>query len=58
MLGFVSAHMSWNAISHLELRWSYKALRDDLVPPSATTLRNIGRRVYALTTDARIKQLP
>jgi len=44
MLGFVSAHIPWNAISHLELRRSYKALRDDLVLPFATTLSNICRR--------------
>ena len=58
MLGFVSAHMPWNAISNLELRWLYKALRDDLVLPSATTLSNICRREYALTVDGIKKQLP
>jgi hypothetical protein len=58
VLGFVLAHIPWNAISNLELRRSYKALRDDLVPPSATTLSNICRREYALTVDAIKKQLP
>jgi len=58
MLGFVSAHIPWKAISNLELRRSYKALRDDLVLPSATTLSNICRREYALTVDAIKKQLP
>jgi len=58
LLGFVSAHNSWNAITNLELRRSYKALRDDLVLPSATTLSNICRREYALTVDAIKKQLP
>ena len=58
MLGFVSAHIPWNAISNLELRWSYQALRDDLVLPSATTLNNICRREYALTVDAIKKLLP
>jgi len=58
MLGFVSAHSPWNAISNLELRQSYKSLRDDLVPPSATTLSNICRREYALTLDAIKKHLP
>jgi len=58
MLGFVSAHIPWNAISNLELRWSYKALRNDLVLPSATALSNICRREYALTVDAIKKQLP
>jgi hypothetical protein len=58
MLGFVSPHIPWNAISNLELQWSYKALRDDLVLPSATTLSNICQREYALTVDAIKKQLP
>jgi len=57
LLGFVSAHIPWNAISNLELRWWYKALRDDLVLPSATTLHNICRRGYALPVDAIKKQL-
>jgi len=57
MLGFVSAHIPWNAISNPELRWSYKALRDDLVLPSATTICNICRRESALTVDAMKKQL-
>jgi len=58
MLGFVLAHIPWNAISNLELRLSYRALRDDLVLLSATTLCNICRREYALTVDAIKKQLP
>jgi len=58
MLGFVSAHIPWNAMSNLELRQSYKALHDDLVPPSASTLSNICRREYALTVDAIKIQLP
>jgi len=58
MLGFVSAHIPWNAISNLELWRSYKSLHDDLVLPSATTLSNICRREYALTVDAIEKQLP
>jgi len=58
MLGFVSAHNPCNAISNLELRQIYKVLRDDLVLPSTTTLRNICRREYALTVDAIKKQLP
>jgi hypothetical protein len=58
MLGFVSAQIPWNAISNLELLRSYKALRDYLVLPSATTLINICRREYALTVDAIKKQLP
>ena len=48
MLGFVSAHIPLNAISNLELWWSYKALGHDPVLPSATTLSNICRREYAL----------
>jgi len=58
MLGFVSAHIPWNAILNLELRRSYKALRDDLMLPSATTLSNICRKEYALTVDAIKKQSP
>jgi len=58
MLGFLSAHIPWNAISNLELRRSYIALRDHLVLLSATTLSNIFRREYALTVDAIKKQLP
>jgi len=57
MLRFVSAHIPWNAISNLELRRSYKAVHDDLVLQSATTLSNICRREYALTVDAIQKQL-
>ena len=57
MLGCVLAHNPWNAISNLELRRSYTALRDDVVLPSATTLSNICRREYALTVDAIRKQL-
>jgi len=58
VFGFVSAHIPWNAISNLELRRSYKALYNDLVLLSATTLSNICRREYALTMDAIKKKLP
>jgi len=58
MLRFVSAHIPWNAISNLELRRSYNALRSALVLPSASTLSNICRREYTLTVDAIKKQLP
>jgi hypothetical protein len=57
MLGCVLAHIPWNTISNLELRWSYKALCDELVVPSATTLSNISWREYALTVDAIMKLL-
>ena len=57
MLGFVLAHIPYNARSNLELRPSYKELRDDLLLPSATTLSNICLREYALTVDAIKKQL-
>jgi len=57
MLEFVSAHIPWNVISNLELRRSYKALCDDLVLPSASTISNICWREYALTVDAIKKQL-
>jgi len=58
MLELVLAHIPWNAISNLELQWSYEALRNDLVPPSAWTLSNICRREYTLTVDAIEQQLP
>jgi hypothetical protein len=58
MLGLILAHIPRNAISNPELWRSYKALRDDLVMPSATTLSNICWREYALTVDAIKKQLP
>ena len=58
MLGFVSSHIPWNSISNLELQWSYKALFDDLMLPSATMLSIICRREYTLTVDAIKKQLP
>ena len=58
MLGFVSAHISRNAISNLQLRQSYKALRNDLVLPSTTTLSNMCQMEYALTVDAIKNQLP
>jgi len=58
MLGFVSAHIPCNAISKLELRRSYNALRSELVLPSAGTLSNICRREYSLTVYAIKKQLP
>jgi len=57
MLGFVTAHIPWNAILNLELRRSYNALRSELVLPSASTLSNICRREYSLTVDAIKKQL-
>jgi len=44
-------------ISNLELRRSYKALRDDLVLLSTMTLSDICRSVYALTVDAIKMQL-
>ena len=50
----IAAHISWNYISNLRLQRANKALRDDLVLPSATTHRNICSREYALTLD-RIK---
>jgi len=56
-LGCVSAHIPWNARSNLELRRSYKALRDDIVLLRCTTLSTICRREYALTMDAIKKQL-
>ena len=58
MLRFVSACIPWNTISNLELQWSCKAVRTDLVLLSDTTLSNMCPREYALTVDAIEKQLP
>ena len=58
MLGLVSAHIPWNGIWNVQLQRSYKALRDDRVLPSATTLSNICLREYVLAVDAMMKQLP
>ena len=58
MLRFVSAHIPWNATSNIELRRPYKALRDELLLPSAATLSNICRRGHAVTVDAIKNQLP
>jgi len=58
MLGFILAHIPWNAISNLELRWSYNVLRSELVPPSASTLSNICQREYSLSVHAIKNQLP
>jgi len=58
MLAFVSADIPWNAISNLELRRAYNALRSELVLPSASTLSNICWREYSLTADAIKMQLP
>jgi len=58
MLGFVLAHIPWNAISNLELQWSYNALWSQLVLQSANTMRNISSTEYTLMLDAIKKQLP
>jgi len=58
MVGIVSVHIPWKAISNLQIRHSHKALRDHLVLQSAMTLANICRREYALTVDAIKKELP
>jgi len=57
MLGFVSAHIPWNAISNLELQQSYKPSRSDLVLPFATTRSNICPREYPPSADALQMQL-
>jgi hypothetical protein len=51
MLLFGSGYIPQNAISNLELQWSYWALHKELVLPSALTLRNIGWSEYELTVD-------
>jgi len=57
VLGFVSAHIQWNAISNLKLQQSFNALCRELVLLSASALGNIRRREYSLTVDAVKKQL-
>jgi hypothetical protein len=57
MLGFVSAHIPWQAISNLKLQRLHEALRSELVLLSAMTLSNICCREYALTMDAIKKDL-
>ena len=58
MLGFVSAHIPWNAISNRELRGSYNTLWSELVLPSAPKLSKICRREYTQPVYAIMKQLP
>ena len=58
MLGFVSAHIPWNAMSNVELQRSLNTLRGELVLPSTSTLSKICRREYSVTVDAIQKQLP
>jgi len=58
MLRIVSAHDPWKSISNLDLLWWWKALRSELLLPSATTLSNIYLMDYSLTVDAIMKQLP
>jgi len=55
---FGSAHIAWNGLSILVLRWSYKVLHSKLVLPSAGKLSDLRRRQSALTVDAIKKQLP
>jgi len=57
MLGFVSAHIPWKAISNLALQQPYNPVRSELVLPSASTLGNICGREYTPTVDAIQKQL-
>jgi len=56
MLGFVSVHIPWNAITNLQLWHSYNALLSELVLTSASTLSNICRSEYTQTVDAMKKQ--
>jgi len=58
MLRFVLACIPGNAISYLELWWSYHEMRSDLVLLLVTTLSNICWRQYAMTVNAIKKQLP
>jgi hypothetical protein len=58
MIVFVSSQTAWNLISNLELRMSYKALRNNLVLPSGTILSNICQREYEPAMHAIQKELP
>jgi len=58
MFGYISDYIPWNAISNLELQRSIKALRDDIVLPSATPLSNICQGIYVPTMDTIKHQLP
>jgi len=55
---FVWPHNPSNAIWYLELRQSYKALRDQLVLPSILSLSNLCQTDYALIVHAIKNQLP
>jgi len=57
MLGYLSAHIQWRAISNVEVWHSYRALRSELVLLSATSHSDFLRRNYSLTVDAIMKLL-
>jgi hypothetical protein len=57
MLGFLSAHIPWNAIK-LSAMTSIQCITKRFGVTSASTLRNICRREYTATVDAIEKQLP
>lgn len=58
ILGFVSAYISWIAISTIEQQWPNNGLCSTLMLPSTSTFSNIGRREYSLTVDEIRIQLP
>jgi len=58
MLGCVSAHIPWIAISNLKIRHLYDALQTKIELLSAYTLSNIFQREYSLTVDAIKQQWP
>src|SRR3977135_1901706 len=58
MLGFLSAHIPFHAISNLELRRAFLALRTDIKLPSASNMGNLCSREYGLTLAAIKRQLP
>jgi hypothetical protein len=58
MLGFLSAHIPFNAITNRELRRAFLALRSDIRLPSASTLGNLCHKEYDLTLAAIKSQLP
>jgi len=58
MLGYVLAHIPWNAILNCEPQWSNIATQCDLLLPSTTTRIIIAWKEYLLPKDAIQKQLP
>jgi hypothetical protein len=57
MVGFASAQIPWHDISNVDLWRSNNTLHDNLMLSSATSLRNICHREYALTDSRYTKEV-